>query len=342
MLSPDPPSTDVESTRIPTAELPAVVLGRPSAIARSAAIAQLASSTLPGREAVLATLLVDTTEESALRVAAANALADVAGDIAADALLAAAATVDGAPQAAVLRALGRIGDERALEGLLHMDLPKAGPSVPAHAFAVNLIEHRLGIEATAPARASEGEVLRPPTGDGRDIRTSAAATTSREQLRTWATRRPYNIDLEDERATEIVCAGMSHFVLANREVATGDPSLLSERPFITAIVASRPGEDREYTTSYVVLSTPMEGDAVSLAVHRQNGREVMVGTGTTEQDVFAFELLAVRRPGARALDLRGTLAAGQVTITQGRESSRQEPPRLAQRLEVDRHPRQQA
>jgi len=128
--------------------------------------------------------------------------------------------------------------------------------------------------------------------------------------------------------------GSNSVVCLNREVTgTGLPQL-SERKFILSVVGERSRDTGDYSTTYFVPGRPLSSPGswtcrCTVRTVRQPWPELGSCHGR-----LAFAPASVRRPGARALSLRGDVTRETINLIEGLESTVRETPKRVERREV--------
>lgn len=322
---------------IPIDKLPDVVLGRDPRFERAEAMALLAASSLPQREPVLAQVLENAQEQRQYRVVAAIVLGRILTDAAEKVLLHNLQAEHPAIHE-VLKSLGRIGDRDALAAIERLKLPETHHAGGAARFAASLITYRLGIAGHDLPVPGEKELLRAEGTEAQRIELRklepGAATAVIEAMR----RYPYGrVDFDPEAVTHVQCAGESNMILINREFAAkGTLDRATTRKALFAIGALQSPETGDFSPSYLLFTHPSgTAGTVHMIVTRCSGAFAMAGVGRLVGDGGEYELRSVRRPGARAMLVRGTLADGIVRAAEAISSITREPPRTVRHAVVE-------
>jgi HEAT repeat protein len=314
---------------IPTDRLRDVVLGRDRAFARPAAFAQLAASTLPDREQLLATVLDGASERPDVRTSAAIALGRIATDASERLLLEGLAHAHSPRRLrqAIARALGRIGGEAALAPLDQWGRSTDRPVADAARFGAALIAHRLGLAGHDLPLPDASQLLPPPSPPGaRPIAFGPAPPDLGAQVIDGLRCFPCRFVEYDEDSILAISCGDARLALAlNRELRVGSIDLF-ERTALAGVVALRSDETDRYSIGLVLLTTPAD-DEVNLQVVTASGRPTLFGSARRTGTDLAFELRALARPGARATRIAGALSGGRVTVHDAVSSAVREPPR---------------
>jgi hypothetical protein len=283
-------------------------------IGRGEAFALIAESSASERESVLAGILQDERERISIRSAAAASLGRIRGARAEEALLVASrSSVDANILSQVLRSLGQIGGAATFQAIDALALPASHPSASAARFAAALISHRLGLAGHDLPVPREDQLLKlPAEGLGRLEFSSPSPAQIRKIVADL--RRPYGLGLDLESAVQIQCAGSINTVVFNQEFKDAAITQLLHRKAVFALVALESPESGESSVSYIVLTTPVQpAGSLQLGVPRCSGRLALAGLAQVSGSGLRFSLRVVSRPGARAIEVGGTLENGRLS-----------------------------
>lgn len=112
------------------------------------------------------------------------------------------------------------------------------------------------------------------------------------------------------------------------------PEQLVEAPGRPARIAVHHTDEEDiWTVPYDVLTFPEGEGHLRISVIDERGGQRFVGTATVEGNAVAFEIDAVRRPGATGAAVRGHLVDGRIVIDEARAATRGVPARQPKRLE---------
>jgi hypothetical protein len=322
---------------IPVDKLPDVVLGRDRGYARAEAMALLAASTHPRREALLTEVLENPREERRYRVVAAITLGRIDTAEAEHALMR-NLTPSQPALGEVLKSLGRTGDRPALAAIESMKLSGDHPARGAWVFATALISYRLGLEGHDLQMPAEKDLLQPDTKDARPIDVRKLDEEQARIVIDALKRYPYGgIEFDTRAVTATYCAGEVNVICINREFIGAGLAKAGERKALVAVAALRSPETGDYSPSYLALTRPVaSGGRIEVLVTRCSGKPALAGTARIEGATAEFQLRSVRRPGARAIVIRGTLRDGVVQAAEAASSITQEPRRIPRHIIVNR------
>ena len=302
-----PPEAQLEQLR-------RVVLGKEDGFPRPSAMALLAETDYPNVHRDLESVLLDETEPSRTRYAAAMTLWRLGPGKGADSLERALAVREERVLASVFTALGRIGSPTALPAMGRARRRAKGFARAQADFAATLIAHRFGLPGPVVTPPSSKEFLAVPSGAGRTFRVTLADAAEAELgLRSLA-REPFGIDLSDRDAYRLRCDGNDWLLLLNHDLSAEGGSMLGHRKAVAAVVASKQDENGLYSARFIVLTSPTQGKpSVAISVHRGLGQVVFAGQAKLDGDEVEFGLRAVKAQGAFPLRFSGVWAPGGLT-----------------------------
>jgi hypothetical protein len=303
--------------RPPTAELAQlrrIVLGQEGGFPRAEAMALLAETDYPNVHRDLEGVLLNEAEASRMRHAAAMTLCRLESVQAADVLEQALAVKDESALAAVFTALGRIGPQTALPAIARARRRAKGLARAQADFAATLIAHRFGLPGHVVPPPSSKEFLAVPSGAGRTFRvTRADAAETELGLRSLA-REPVGVDLSERDAYLLRCDGNDWLLLLSADLSAEGASGLTDRKAVAAVVASKQEATGLYSTSFLVLTSPVRGRrSAAITVHRGMGELAFAGEAKVEGDEVEFAVRAVKVQGAFPLRFSGVWTPGRLT-----------------------------
>ena len=323
---------------IPIEKLPDIVLGRDRTFERAEAMSLLAASSLPQREQVLAQVLENSGEERQYRLVAAITLGRILTPTAEEVLIRNLSPEQPALNE-VLKGLGRIGGREALTAIESLKLPDSHHGTGAARFAASLITYRLAIEGHDLPLPDEKNLLRAEGTPAQPIELRKMEPAASKVVVEALKRYPYgNVDFDLDAVTGVHCAGETNVILINREFSSrGTLVKATQRKALFAVGALQSPETGDFSPSYLLFTHPSATPGtVHMIVTRCSGAYAMAGFGRLDGDGGVYELRSVRRPGARSMLVRGTLADGIVRAAEAISSTTREPPRQVRNVVVDR------
>jgi hypothetical protein len=277
----------------------------------------LAASDYPNRHRELEAVLDDERAPSRLRYLAAIGLARADREGALEILIRASDTPDQRVLGGVLRALGQIGDETALDAVERAIGRSRDRARAQGEFARTLIVHRLGLTNRRTPVLTPSDVLSLAEDCGQPVLVRPARGAVARQSLAALGARPYGIELTGEAVFEFVCGRCRGAILLNREHTGADAlSTLRQRPAIFGLGALADDLAGSWSVAAVMLTAPEErGDRIRIAIHLTNGERVFDGLAEVHGDDARWGLRAVRRLGAFPIRAEGSFSSGRLRIT---------------------------
>lgn len=299
-------------------ELRGIVLGHSTRFERRMAVALLLHSNSPEREEILASVATNPRETPQECSSAVIALGHIASSKAELLLTQILDKVPDSVLADAIRSLGRIGSPSAL---ISIDQQLASPTpavADAARFAGTLIAHRLGLPGHDLLIPSGDKLLTVRPEESRSIDVTKVSADEAQQILKSIADEAYGIDFGDGTLTQLRCGTDVHTVCINRRVVGPQSTrIVFQRKMLLALVALQSREGDGHSVSYIILSSPSPGrDTIDLLAPRCTGRPALAGSGHVSNREIHLSLRSIDRPGARAVALDGTIADGQLAISQ--------------------------
>ena len=254
---------------------------------RKRAVKALASSER-SREAseILAGILSNTKETTAMRALAANKLSLMPPESAEGPLLRNLHAEEEMVRVEVFKSLGRVGTARALERLKELPDPETEHVRRQLSLARVAIAFRSGSEWQEGEDAVRDLGVRWTTHAARPLEGGRV----REHIATLRDS-TYGIALNLETGFEISCGQrVNHLLLLNEAVKRGAfVESVRSRKMIVGLVALPEREERHMTVRYLVLTTPSER-GLEVIVTRTNGDVAYVGEALPDGDGFRLTM----------------------------------------------------
>lgn len=290
--------------------------GRPTGLSDGDAIELLASSDYPNKHRDLEAVLEDVSAPPRLRYLAAVSLPRCDPRAAHQILVRATRFHEQRVLAGVMRALGQIGGQEALDAINHVGPNVSGAARALAEFAAILIAHRLGLEGYAPRPTAPADVLELAPDAGERLRIRPALSKDVERSLTSLGPRPYGVELAEQPMYEFRCDRCSGMILLNREYTNVDSlAVLRKRSAIFAIGALRAEALGAYSAAALFLTAPVAGaEKISISVHLTNGERVFGGEAALADGTASWKLHAVRRLGAFPVRAQGAFKDGALHI----------------------------
>lgn len=213
----------------------------------------------------------------------------------------------------VIKTLGIIGDERALESLDAIPEPRLATLRRQLVFSRALIAHRLGLPRNdLPFHPGEKRVA-PPGARliPLTLRPVPSGELARERSLLLGTT--YSIDV-GQRAFALRAGAAEWTVFVNNQLAgTAVLSGIIQRKWITALLARREPLTGDSMVQYVVLTNPRDGD-VEIQVLRSDGEVFYSGRASSGRDLLQFDVQDIDRKGTAPTNVRGRLTPDGIEI----------------------------
>jgi hypothetical protein len=287
--------------------LKAIALGLDPSFPRGRAMAVLAEQ--PGGDTDLQAILQDEKQLSRFRSLAAMILWRLGSRVAQDVLIRSTEVRNEQVLSSVLTALGRIGDQRALDAVKKAAGHASGSAAKQARFAALLIEHRLGIKSDLPSPGSGP--LEPRDESARPFEVLRASPEETAIGLRSLQREPFGIEYASI-AHQIKCGQNAWMLLFNREWVS-DPQWLTKQNALAGVLASRQEENRTYSVRFVFLTSPM-GKGVRVVGFTTLGDPAFAGEASLRESALQFAVSALSRPGAFAFRLNAVLRPDRLDI----------------------------
>lgn len=295
------------------------LMGRGTAISRTQAVAELVAANHPNAHRDLEIVLKNPAEPPRLRALAALSLARLSSRQVEEILIEATDTRDEQVLAAVMRALGRVGEEkglRAIEAATHAK----GVAARQASFAAALISHRLGLEGHDLPVPSPAQLQKLPEAAARPFRMQRLTGADAEYAVLTLSREGFRIEYDEDSIHEIRCANNRWLVVFNREVTKGDGlTRLRDRKTFAGVWASYQEENETFSARFLMLTAPEGGGKIRIHMHHLTGEPAFFGHGEVKRDSHPFSVRSVDGPGAFPILVEGRyLGEGQLEVTTAR------------------------
>jgi len=302
-----------------------VVLGKNKSFPRGIAINMLMSSNVPNSADLLRKVLEKDADEPQFRRLAAVGLWRMNTPEAHRSLLNAAETVkDPVTLTAVVKCLGRIGDQGALQAILAVRKNAQGVLAAQATFAASLISYRLGLEGN-DLPVPIGYVELPPS-PRQWLKFFAPLKVEVNLFNSCLAHEPYGIELSKETLLQCNCPGRHWMVGFNSGIKEANTiELLKRRKTFMGIVAAKHSEHGRYSASYVILTSPdANGGKANIFINRITGEPAWAGSTTSiTVEQARFTIRTVGWLGTVPMELEGIIMAnGEVRITNATSTTR--------------------
>lgn len=297
----------------------AAALGEDASVPRARAVAALATSGYPNRQRDLESIVVNADESSELRALAADWLGRIDQPSTAAMLLRHLDTPDALVRQRIVHRLGFVGDEQAIEPLLALSARERGPARNRARFAAGLIAHRYRHESSA----IELPLSPPYDAFSSDQVTPIAVIPSPRQdveacLSDLADS-PSGISFGEASAFQVRIEAHRWMVLLDAAFEdTGELACLEHQCAVLGGVAEWHGLSQQHFLAGLILSSPERSSAPRLHLHDLDGVLLGLGDAPAPRNSYSFTLHTVTDVIGIALELKGTLRDGQVSLSSSR------------------------
>jgi hypothetical protein len=277
--------------------------------ALAAAALKVLTHTRPAEAAELAAnVLAHTRFGPSVRSVAAIELGKVAGFENESALIKAMRSSEPQVLRHILKSIGRIGGEKALDRLAKLETPVANPVAEALSFARVLLSYRLG-SARFLVRPPVISELRPPAQESATSLSVRKLNAKQiEPILASVRRQLPATDLSLRSGLAVTCAS-EYRVLLSDKADEGIAASLG-RPFIAgAIFKYRPCPEHFSLDAYL-LSSPEEAGSSHIFAMRPSGLMVIAGTARVIEGNVVFAAATTRTTHFRRLRVTGELTDG--------------------------------
>ena len=314
-----------------------IVLGKDKSFSRSIAINMLPSSKVPDSANLLNKVLETDTEKQEFRRLAAIGLWRLNSNKAIGHLKNALKTVKApVPLIAVVKCLGRVGDDETLKAIMRIGQTAQGVLASQASFAASLISYRLGLEGNDLPMPSQFYGI--PRSTSQKIKFTVASKKESEQFINCLAQEPYGIRISNKTPIQFSCPGGGWMIGFNSDVAGANAlMILRQRKTFLGIVAAKHSEDNRYSASYLIFTSPHSEEArIDILISRITGEICWAGTTTSITARQAkFLIKTAGRLGIMPLELEGYVRAnGEISITNGSVASRVNEKRCPEKLNI--------
>ncbi len=332
-----PPADLASLTRAGTRTLKDVARGRGSRSLpdRKIAISLLADSAIRDRHHQLDAILGDTDESPQLRYYAATALART-GTETARALLATRlrATRNETVLSGILQSLGRIGGQPALTAVQRVaNRRRVSSALKTQAmFAAALIKHRLGLTGPTLPKQDRRTLLSLEPAGSRSFTFSEMSETDGEAVLSKISGTRFDIDYLVHPMYRIEC-GPRTWVLVLNSAFHGPETgrTLTRTNALPAVLLRQITHLDRYNVAQLIFTAPTGREGLHIYTHRPSGVRIAAGSGKVIGEDIQFNLAALERPGAAAMDVRGRLGPDGATLDRSLSAVRLQPKRRPSR-----------
>ena len=112
-------------------------------------------------------------------------------------------------------------------------------------------------------------------------------------------------------------------VLLNRKIVAAQDAAarLEARKALLGLIALKIGSTASYSPSFLIFSSPAQANTLSFQIRRTTGAPMFAGSAQITTGAITFSLRSLKRPGAYAVDVAGTITEGRLEITRALRSA---------------------
>lgn len=295
-----------------------VVTGKSNELPKTLAMTLLQNHEYPNKHKDLQAVLENNDETSILRYLAAINLARTNIADAQDILINnITQTDDERVLYGIVKALGQLGDSRAISALLNIKNTKKGSVSSKANFAVALISYRLGLEGNELSIPTEEEYLK-MSGDTQPIKISKA---SREEINKYVNSisdRQFGIQLAQEPAYEVIIGRDTNVVLLNKQYTDlENAKQLLQRRSMLGIIAYKSEEHKSYSLRYLILTSPaaQSNSNIDVIITDPDGNTMFGGMLSIRDNNIKFSIRSTSQLGGFPLLIEGDLIDRELRLT---------------------------
>lgn len=287
-----------------------VVTGKSNELPKILAMNLLQNREYPNKHEDLQAVLENNNESSTLRYIAAINLARTNIADAQDILINYITQIDDERVLyGIVKALGQIGDSRAILPLLNIKTTKKGFVSSKANFAVALISYRFGIEGNELSIPTEEEYLK-VSGNSQPIMISKSSLQEIKKDVNFISDRQFGIQLAQEPVYEIITGRDTHMILLNKQYADlENAKQLLQHKSMLGIIAYKSEEDKSYSVRYLILTSPAtqtKGN-IDVVITSSDGNIMFGGMLSIGDNNIKFSIRSTSQPGGFPLLIEGDL-----------------------------------
>jgi hypothetical protein len=287
-----------------------VVTGKSNELPKILAMNLLQNHEYPNKHEDLQAVLENNNESSALRYLAAINLARANIADAQDILINNITQIDDERVLyGIVKALGQLGDSRAISALLNIKNTKKGFVSSKANFAVALISYRFGLEGNELSIPTEEEYLK-MSGDTQPIKISKASREEINKCVDFISDRQFGIQLAQEPVYEVITGRDTHMVLLNKQYTDlENAKQLLQRKSMLGIIAYKSEEDKSYSVRYLVLTSPatQSNGNIDVIITSPDGNIMFGGMLSIGDNNIKFSIRSTTQLGGFPLLIEGNL-----------------------------------
>lgn len=309
----------VINTPLTSKQLHDVVMGKNLALPRRAAMSLLRLSRARDKASVFQTLLENENEAPRYRFLAAANLYQLNTKQANDVLLQSLDKVkDVGTLGGIVKVLGRVGDQAALERVLKVKAASGGVLAQQAEFAAALLSHRFGLPGNDLPLPTAFYPM--PVKGVTPVRIAVPTATEATLCLDSLANEPYGITLSKGNMKQMDCENKTWMIVLNQDFTSPKAlEMLQKRKSLLGVLASKNAETGRYSGAFLLLTAPV-GGKVNLFINRTTGEPGFFGEAVVEQGRARFKVRSVARVGVFPIEAEGVYTPEGIEITSARSA----------------------
>lgn len=290
----------------------AITLGRDTSFPRSAAMTMLRVSDSRDKINIFNELLIDEREAPRVRYLAAENLYLLNTADARMSLMEASRKVKNPEaQVCIVKSLGRIGKEDALNEIIRIKEGADGVLLHHAQFAASLIAHRFGLDGhdlSVPKK-----MLKIPADEAAPVDFLHPQKEEAELCLKSLQTEPFDMEFSVHSMRQLNCRGLRWMLVMNKQyVQANSFNSLKKRKTLLGAMASKSMENNTYSIAYLMLTAPSsDGKNVDIFIPRVTGEHGFVGKATPQRGGEAkFVVKSSDQVGIFPMETKGRFTTG--------------------------------
>jgi hypothetical protein len=293
-----------------------VAAGRDRSFSRVQALELLQVSNLSNNIRDFQLLLENGQESSEIRHLSARALYKINTPETVNILIENSQIQDERVLTTVMKGLGRIGSENALEAIARVRDRTTGVAAFQAEFAAALISYRFGLSSNDLRVPDNSEYLQLASDTNRSFQVAKPSEDEAQSCLQSLANQPFGIQYSENGLYQIQCGRNNWMLILNQAFANQDAiQILQSRKALPGVIAAKYEETGLYSTAFLLFTSPTEQPSIlNLLVHRSTGEQVFGGTVKVEGGKADFSIRSVSRPGGFPVNVEGSFEGGNLNF----------------------------
>jgi hypothetical protein len=303
-------------------EIRGIISGRYATFSRGRAIALLMASDAKDKHKDFELLLENEAEPWTVRYHAAICLGRINTPESKEILMRNTRIADEQVLTAIMKSLGRIGDERSLDSILDVRRRTTGFVESQAEFAAALISYRLNLPGNDLPDPAHLDYLTIPS-DFQEIEILAVTDEEIRLCLQSLKNEPFGIQFAENHAYQVRYGQSIGMVLFNQHLINHeDGNMLLKRKLLLGVFAAKIQEHGSYSVAYLIFTSPAgEGRKLNIVMTSPDGKLVLGGTAELEGNYTKFLIRSVSQLGMFPVVIEGNIRDNKLEITNSKFSS---------------------